>query len=206
MKRVLPRGASVCFDIGFVHEDGRISPTQVAQLGRIVALVRGKADAKTFARHEREMRVINALRDVEHAYGRGCENPLVTEGRETAQEEIAASLTKNGAVFVNEGQKPNVLRGVLALKPGQVFIADKDAKFEAAPGERPVVKLADGVMFEGGTWKGVVFDLAGCKHFIFRRAWLEGCEVRTDGASECVIEYLASPNPTPNQVFEIRDI
>jgi hypothetical protein len=60
-------------------------------------------------------------------------------------------------------------------------------------------------MFEGGTWKGVVFDLAGCKHFIFRRAWLEGCEVRTDGASECVIEYLASPNPTPNQVFEIRD-
>ncbi len=203
MKRVLPRGASVCFDIGFVHEDGRISPTQVAQLGRIVALVRGKADAKTFARHEREMRVINALRDVEHSYGRGCENPLVTEGRETAQEEIAASLTKNGAVFVNEGQKPNVLRGVLALKPGQVFIADKDAKFEAAPGERPVVKLADGVMFEGGTWKGVVFDLAGCKHFIFRRAWLEGCEVRTDGASECVIEYLDSPSPAPHQVFEI---
>ena len=107
---------------------------------------------------------------------------------------------------MNEGDKPIVLRGTLALKPGRVFIADKDAKFEAAPGERPIVKLSDGVMFEGGTWKGVVFDLSGCKHFIFRRAWLEGCEVRTDGVSECVIEYLTSPNPTPNQVFEIRDI
>ena len=46
---------------------------------------------------------------------------------------------------MNEGEKPNVLRGTLALKPGQVFIADKDAKFVAADGERPVVKLADGV-------------------------------------------------------------
>ena len=204
MKRVLPRGASVCFDIGFVHEDGRISPTQVAQLGRIVTLVRGNADAKTFARHEREMRVINALLDVEHAYGRGCENPLVTEGRATAQEEIVSSLDNNGAVFVNEGDKPILLRGTLALKPGRVFIADKDAKFEAAPDERPVVKISDGVMFEGGTWKGVVFDISNCKHFIFRRAWLEGCEVRTDGVFECVIEYLDSPSPVPHQVFEIR--
>ena len=35
---------------------------------------------------------------------------------------------------MNEGEKPNVLRGTLALKPGQVFIADKDAKFVAAAG------------------------------------------------------------------------
>ena len=84
-----------------------------------------------------------------------------------------------------------------------VFLADKDARFEAAPGERPVVKLADGAMFEGGTWKGVDFDLAGCKHFIFRRAWLDGCNMRRDGASECVIEYLDSPAPVPHQVFEI---
>jgi hypothetical protein len=203
LKRVVPRGASVCFDIGFIHEDGRISPTQVAQLGRIVTLVRGKPDPKTIARHEREMRVIDSLKDVELSYGRGCENPLVPEGRATAQEEIVSSLDNNGAVFVNEGNKPIVLRGTLALKPGRVFIADKDARFEAAPGERPVVKLADSVMFEGGTWKGVDFDLRGCKHFIFRRAWLEGCEVRTDGVSECVIEYLDSPSPVPHQVFEI---
>ena len=85
-----------------------------------------------------------------------------------------------------------------------MFIADKDAKFEAAPGERPIVKLSDGVMFEGGTWKGVVFDLSNCKHFIFRRAWLEECEVRKDGVSECVIEYLDSPSPVPHQVFEVR--
>ena len=66
-----------------------------------------------------------------------------------------------------------------------------------------LVKLADGVMFEGGTWKGVVLDLSNCRHFIFRRAWLDGCEVRADGASECVIEYLDSPAPVPRQVFEI---
>ena len=118
MKRVLPLGASVCFDVGFVHEDGRMSPAQVAQLGRIVALVRGKPDAETAARHEREMKVIDALKDVELAYGRGCEHPLSLEDRDTDDAEIRAALDK-------------------------------------------------------------------------------------DGAEECVIEYLTSPNPTPKQVFEI---
>ena len=55
----------------------------------------------------------------------------------------------------------------------------------------------------GGTWKGVDFDLRGCKHFIFRRVWTEDCRVLTDGAEECVIEYLDSPAPAPHQVFEI---
>ena len=203
MKRVIPLGASVCFDVGFVHEDGRMSPAQVAQLRRIVALARGKPDAETAARHERETKVVSALRDVELAYGRGCENPLCLEDRDTGDAEIRAALDKDGAVFVNERAKATVIGSDLVLKQGQVFIGDKDSKFAAPEGKRVTVKLADGVMFEGGTWKGVDFDLRGCRHFIFRRVWTEDCRVLTDGASECVIEYLTSPNPTPKQVFEI---
>lgn len=52
--------------------------------------------------------------------------------------------------------------------------------------------------------KGVDFDLRGCRHFIFRRVWKEDCRVLVDGAAECMIEYLTSPNPTPKQVFEVR--
>ena len=106
-------------------------------------------------------------------------------------------------MFVNERAKATVIESDLMLKQGQVFIGDKDSKFAAPEGKRVTVKLADGVMFEGGTWKGVDFDLRGCKHFIFRRVWTEDCRVLTDGAEECVIEYLTSPNPTPKQVFEI---
>ena len=204
MKRVLPRGASVCFDVGFVHELGYCSPEQMAQLRRIVALARGKADAETAARHEREMKVIDALKDVELSYGRGCEHPLCLEDRDTGDAEIRAALERDGAVFVNERAKTTVLESDLVLKKGQIFLGDKDSKFAAPEGRRVTVKLADGVMFEGGTWKGVDFDLRGCRHFIFRRVWTENCRVLTDGAAECVIEYLASPNPTPRQVFEVR--
>jgi hypothetical protein len=204
MKRILPLGASICFDVGFVHELGYCSPEQMAQLKRIVSLARGKADAKTAARHEREMKVINALKDVELSYGRGCENPICLEDRDTGESEIRASLKKNGAVFVNERAKTTVFEGDLTLKKGQVFIGDKDSKFAAPQGKRITVKLADGVMFEGGTWKGVDFDLRGCKHFIFRRVWTEDCRVLVDGASECVIEYLETAAPTPRQVFEIK--
>ena len=201
LRRVLPLGACVCFDVGFVHDAGTMSPEQVAQLRRVVALAHGTADAETADRHEREMRVVDALRDVEHAYGRGCEHPIVPEGRETAQAEIEASLAEDGAVFVNEGEKPVVLRGTIELKPGQVFLADQGAKFAAAPGGRAVVKLADGAMFEGGTWENIDFDLAGRRHFVFRRAWLgTGCAVRADGATECEIEYLEGGPPTPKQV------
>ncbi len=206
MKRVLPRGASVCFDVGFVHELGYCSPEQMAQLRRIVALARGKADAETAARHEREMKVIDALRDVELSYGRGCEHPLCLEDRDTGDAEIRAALEKDGAVFVNERAKTTVLESDLVLKKNQIFIGDKDSKFAAPEGKRVTVNLADGVMFEGGTWKGVDFDLRGCRHFIFRRVWTEDCRVLTDGAEECVIEYLASPNPTPKQIFEIRPL
>lgn len=204
MKRVLPLGASICFDVGFVHELGYCSPEQMAQLKRIVSLARGKTDAKTAARHEREMKVINALKDVELSYGRGCENPICLEDRDTGEAEIRASLKKNGAVFVNERAKTTVFEGDLTLKKGQVFIGDKDSKFAAPQGKRITVKLADGVMFEGGTWKGVDFDLRGCRHFIFRRVWTEDCRVLVDGASECVIEYLETAAPTPRQVFEIK--
>ena len=109
-----------------------------------------------------------------------------------------------GAVFVNERAKTTVVEGDLALKKGQIFIGDKDSKFAAPEGKRVTVKLADGVMFEGGTWKGVDFDLRGCRHFIFRRVWTEDCRVLTDGAEECVIEYLETAAPTPKQVFDVR--
>ena len=109
-------------------------------------------------------------------------------------------------MFVNERAKTTVLESDLVLKKGQIFIGDKDSKFAAPEGKRITVKLADGVMFEGGTWKGVDFDLRGCRHFIFRRVWMEDCRVLTDGAEECVIEYLTSPNPTPKQIFEIRPL
>ena len=63
------------------------------------------------------------------------------------------------------------------------------------------MKLADGAMFEGGTWTDTDFDLSDCRHFVFRRAWLgEGSTVRADGATECEIEYLEGPPPTPRQV------
>ena len=206
LKRVLPLGASVCFDVGFVHDAGTMSPEQVAQLGRVIALARGTADAGTKASHEREMRVIDALSDVEHAYGIGCEHPIVPEGRETAQDEIAASLAEHNAVFVNEGEKPVICRNGIEFKPGQVFLADQDTKFAPVQGGRLSVKLADGMMFEGGTWTNTDFDLSGCRHFIFRRVWLgEGCTVNADGATGCVIEYLESGPPTPRQHFEVRD-
>ena len=200
LRRVLPLGACACFDIGFVHEAGTMAPAQVAQLRRVVALARGTPDAETAARHEREMRVVAALRDVEHAYGRGCEHPVVPEGRPEAEAEIRASLAEHGAVFVNEGEKPVVLRGAIELEPGQVFLADQGAKFAPPPGGRIAVKLADGAMFEGGTWTDADFDLSGCRHFVFRRTWLgEGCTVRADGATECEIEYLEGAPPTPRQ-------
>ena len=149
------------------------------------------------------MKVIDALRDVALAHGRGCEHPLCLEDRDTGDAEIRAALDKDGAVFVNERAKTTVIESDLMLKQGQVFIGDKDSKFAAPEGKRVTVKLADGVMFEGGTWKGVDFDLRGCRHFIFRRVWTEDCRVLTDGAEECVIEYLETAAPTPKQVFEI---
>ena len=201
LRRVLPLGASVCFDVGFVHELGHCDPAQMAQLRRVVSLAKGNPDAETAARHERERRVVDALRDVELSYGRGCEHPVVPEGRPEAEAEIRASLAEHGAVFVNEGEKTVVLRGAIELGPGQVFLADQGAKFAPPPGGRLAVKLADGAMFEGGTWTDTDFDLRGCRHFIFRRAWLgEGCTVRDDGANECEIEYLEGPPPTPRQV------
>ena len=152
------------------------------------------------------MKVIDALKDVELSYGRGCEHPLCLEDRDTGDAEIRAALEKDGAVFVNERAKTTVIEGDLALKKGQIFIGDKDSKFAAPEGKRVTVKLADGVMFEGGTWKGVDFDLRGCRHFIFRRVWTEDCRVLTDGAEECVIEYLETAAPTPKQIFEIRPL
>ena len=201
LRRVLPLGASVCFDVGFVHELGHCDPAQMAQLRRVVSLAKGNPDAETAARHERERRVVDALRDVDLSYGRGCEHPVVPEGRPEAEAEIRASLAEHGAVFVNEGEKTVVLRGAIELGPGQVFLADQGAKFAPPPGGRLAVRLADGAMFEGGTWTDTDFDLRGCRHFIFRRAWLgEGCTVRDDGANECEIEYLEGPPPTPRQV------
>ena len=69
-----------------------------------------------------------------------------------------------------------------------------------------VNERAKTTVIEGGTWKGVDFDLRGCRHFIFRRVWTEDCRVLVDGAVECVIEYLETAAPTPKQIFEIRPL